>query len=105
HQGVLDALVDVAFDALDAWKQVTRHWIDAWVDEQTGGQRSRASGAGSNWPPNMGPDRKNGHGVPAGVPVSSHSLGGLIDLAQPHEQMPVAMPKPLTLMAWLGTGL
>lgn len=28
-----------------------------------------------------------------------------MDLAQPHEQMPVAMPKPLTRMVWLGTGL
>ena len=105
HQGVLDAQVDVAFDALDAWKQVARHWIGAWVDEQTGGRRSRTSGAGNSWPPNAGPDRQHGHGVPAGVPVNSHSLGGLMDLAQPHEQMPVTMPKPLTRMAWLGTGL
>ena len=105
HQGVLDALVDVALDVMDAWKQVARHWIGSWVDEQTGGRRSRTSGGGSNWPPNMGPDRQYGHGVPAGVPVSSHSLGGLMDLAQPHERMPVAMPKALTRMAWLGTGL
>ena len=105
HQGVLDALVEVAFDALDAWKQVARHWIGAWVDEHTGRRRSRTPGGGSSWPPNMGPDRQYGHGVPAGVPVNSHSLGGLMDLAQPHERMPVAMPKALTRMAWLGTGL
>ena len=103
HQGVLDAQVDVAFDVLDAWKQIARHWIGAWVDEQTGGRRSRTSGASSSWPPNAGPDRQHGHGVPAGVPVNSHSLGGLMDLAQPHERMPVTMPKPLTRMAWLGT--
>jgi len=28
-----------------------------------------------------------------------------MDLAQPHERMPVAMPKPLTRIAWFGTGL
>ncbi len=105
HQGALDALVDVALDVMDAWKQVARHWIGSWVDEQTGGRRSRTSGDGRNWPPNTGPDRQYGHGAPAGVPVNSHSLGGLMDLAQPHERMPVAMPKALTRMAWLGTGL
>jgi hypothetical protein len=105
QQGVLDAQVDVALDALDAWKQVVRHWIDAWVDEQTGGRRSRASGAGSSWPPNEGPGRQHGQGAPAGIPVNSHSLGGLMGLARPHEQMPIAMPEPLARMAWLGTGL
>jgi len=105
HQAVLDAQIDVAFDVLDAWKQAARHWIATWVEEQTGGRRPRTSGAGGDWPPNAGPDRQRGHGAPAGVPVNSHSLGGLMDLAQPHEQMPVTMPKPLTRMAWLGTGL
>jgi uncharacterized protein DUF4407 len=105
YQGVLDAQVDVAFDALDAWKRVARHWIGAWVDERTGGSRSRTSGADTRWPPNAGPGRQHGHGEPAGVPVNSHSLGGLIDVAHPYERMPVTMPKPLTRIAWLGTCL
>ncbi len=105
YQGILDAWVDVAFDALDAWRQVARHWIGAWVDEQTGGRRARAPGAGSNWPPNAGPDRQHGHGIPAGLPVNSRSLAGLMDVAQSHERMPVSMPRPLARMAWLGTCL
>jgi hypothetical protein len=105
HQAVLDATVEVAFDALDAWKQVARHWIGAWVDEQASGSRSRTSGADGSWAPNTGPSRQHGRGVPAGVPVNSHSLGGLIDVAQPHERTPVTMPKPLTRMAWLGACL
>ena len=28
-----------------------------------------------------------------------------MDLAQPHERMPVTMPQPLTRVAWLGVGL
>jgi hypothetical protein len=34
YQAVLDAVVEVTFDALDAWKQVARWRIGAWVDEQ-----------------------------------------------------------------------
>lgn len=105
HQAILDALVEVAFDALDAWKQAARHWIGAWVDEQTGGQPSRPAGASSSWKPNAHPGRGPGHDVPAGVPVDSLSLSGLLDVSQLHEQMPVAMPKPLTRVAWLGVGL
>ena len=55
HQGVLDALVDVAFDALDAWKQVARHWIGAWVDEHTGRRRSRTPGGGQQLAAEHGP--------------------------------------------------
>jgi hypothetical protein len=102
HQRALDAEVDVESDALDAWKQVARHWIGAWVDEQTGGRRSRPSGAGNSWPPNTGPHRQDGHGASTGVPVDSHSLSGLIDVAQSHERMPVTIPSPLARMAWLG---
>jgi hypothetical protein len=105
HEGVLDAQVDVAFVALGAWKEVARDWIGVWVAEQTGGRRSRTSGTGRSWPPYADPDRQYGHGVPPGVPVNSHSLGDLMDLAQSHEGMPVTMPKPLTRIAWLGTGL
>ena len=105
YQAILDAVVEVAFDALDAWKQVARWRIGAWVDEQTGGQPSRASGARSSGQPNARPGRQHGHGVPAGIPINSHSLGGLVDVSQPHERTPVTMPKPLTRVAWLGVGL
>ena len=105
YQAALDAVVEVTFDALDAWKQVARWRIGAWVDEQTGGRPSRTSGAGSSGQPNGRPGRQHGHGAPASIPINSHSLGGLVDLSQPHERTPVTMPKPLTRVAWLGVGL
>ena len=105
YQAVLDAVVEVTFDALDAWKQVARWRIGAWVDEQTGGQPSRTSGADSSGQPNGRPGRQHGHSAPAGIPINSHSLGNLVDLSKPHERTPVTMPKPVTLVAWLGVGL
>ena len=97
--------VDVAFDALDAWKQVARQRIGAWVDEQTGGPTIAHVRRWQQLAAERRPGQAARARVPAGVPVNSHSLGGLMDLAQPHERMPVTMPKPLTRMAWLGTGL
>ena len=73
-------------DALDAWKQVARWRIGAWVDEQTGDRPSRTSGAGSGGGPNARPGRQHGYGAPAGIPINSHSLGDLVDVSQPHER-------------------
>ena len=105
YQAVLDAVVEVAFDALDAWKQVARWRIGAWVDEQTGGRPFRTSGAGSSGQPNARPGKQHGPGAPADIPINSYSLGGLVEASQPHERTPVAMPKPLARVAWLGVGL
>ena len=105
YQAVLDAVVEVTFDALDAWKQVARWRIGAWVDEQTGDRPSRTSGAGSSGQPNGRPGRQHGHSAAAGIPINSHSLGSLVDLSQPHERTPVTMPQPVTRVAWLGVGL
>ena len=50
YQAVLDAVVEVTFDALDAWKQVAQWRIGAWVDEQTGDRpSSRGFHRGPAW--------------------------------------------------------
>ena len=102
YQAALDAVVEVAFDVLDAWKQVARWRIAAWVDEQTGEWPSGASGADSGGRPNARPGKQHGYGGPAGIPINSYSLGGLVDVSQPHERTPVTIPKPLARLAWLG---
>jgi hypothetical protein len=105
YQAALDAVVEVAFDVLDAWKQVARWRIAAWVDEQTGEWPSGASGADSSGQPNARPGKQHGHGGPAGIPINSYSLGGLVDVSQPHERTPVTISKPLARLAWLGFSL
>ena len=102
YQAVLDVVVEVTFDALDAWKQVARWRIGAWVDQRTGDRPSRTSGAGSSGQPNGRPGRQRGHSAPPGIPLNSHSLGSLVDLSQPHERTPVTMPS--RSRGWLARG-